>query len=562
MPPIPRPGAYVPGLTEFLLTCEQAFLGKTRAVSALQYPVRVMRRAASELFRPGESRAPGSQLWLIGRVAVTGLIVVTNLIGAIAVVMIALFVIPKPSVSGPSQLRLDNTVLAFAYFLLALVAGVWVGTQRLFRVRDWLQDERPAEPDDIRRVLRAPMHLFALQVALWFAGAIVFGVFNGLHSTGLGVRVGVAVAATGLVTASCAYLLTELVLRPAAARAMDRGVPERLVVPGVATKSVLAWLLGTGIQLFAIVAIGLLALTGSPSLTAHPLDGVHALGVAMVVLGAVGLAVGLLAVVVVARTTATPLDSVRRALERVREGDFDVRVPVYDGTQIGQLQLGFNNMVAGLQERERIREAFGAYVDPDVAERILDEDLDLEGEEVEVTVMFIDMRNFTGFSEGTDPRDVVQALNHLFEQMVRIIHDHDGWVDKFVGDGLLAVFGAPRRMPDHAERALAAAVQIAGEVASNAGLEFGIGLNSGRVLAGNVGGAGRLEFSVIGDPVNVAARVEAATRTTGDQILIAEHTRELLSGEHPELEERPDVHLKGKSEEVRLFAVTGTKSAG
>jgi adenylate cyclase len=371
------------------------------------------------------------------------------------------------------------------------------------------------------------MQLFALQVTLWLVGAVLFGVFNGLHSVGLGARVAVAVAATGLVTASTAYLLTELVLRPAAARAMDRGVPQRLIVPGVATKSVLAWLLGTGIQLFGIVAIGLLALTHSPSLTAHPEHGVTALGVAMVVLGGMGLAVGLLAVVVVARTTATPLDSVRRALEQVRQGRFDVRVPVYDGTQIGQLQLGFNSMVAGLQERERIREAFGAYVDPDVAERILAEDLRLDGEEVEVTVMFIDMRDFTGFAEGTDPKDVVQALNHLFEQMVAIIHDHGGWVDKFVGDGLL----------------------------------FGIGLNSGRVLAGNVGGAGRLEFSVIGDPVNVAARVEAATRTTGDRILIAERTRELLTGE-PELEERPDVHLKGKTEEVRLFAVASSEATG
>ncbi len=530
-------------------------------MSALQHRTRLVRKAASELFRPGESRASGAQLWLIGRAAVTGLIVLTNLIGAITVVLLALFVIPSPSVSGISQLKLDNTVLAFAYFLLALLAGVWVGTQRLFRVRDWLQDERPADLDDIRRVLRAPMHLFALQVALWLVGAIVFGVFNGLHSTGLGLRVGVAVAATGLVTASCAYLLTELVLRPAAARAMDRGVPQRLVVPGVATKSVLAWFLGTGIQLFGIVAIGLLALTHSPSLTAHPEHGVSALGVAMVVLGGVGLAVGLLAVVVVARTTATPLDSVRRALEQVQQGHFEVRVPVYDGTQIGQLQLGFNNMVAGLQERERIREAFGAYVDPDVAERILEEDLHLDGEEVEVTVMFIDVRDFTGFAENTEPKQVVQALNHLFEQMVGIIHDHDGRVDKFVGDGLLAVFGAPRRMADHADQALATAVKIAANVSSDAGLEFNIGLNSGRVLAGNVGGAGRLEFSVIGDPVSVAARVEAATRTTGDRILIAEHTKELLSAEHPDLEERPDVHLKGKTEEVRLFAVTSSGAA-
>jgi adenylate cyclase len=485
------------------------------------------------------------------------LIAFTNLVGAIAVVLIALFVIPKPVVTGVAQLRLQDTLLAVVYFLLALLAGGWVGTQRLFRVRDWLQEERRPNFDEMRRVLRAPMHLFALQVALWLVGAVIFGVFNGLRSAGLGFRVGIAVAATGLITASCAYLLTELVLRPAAARALAGGVPQRLIVPGVATKSVLAWLLGTGIQLFAIVAIGALALAHDSSVTVHPQSGVHQLGVAMVVLGAIGIAVGLLAVVAVARTTATPLDSVRRALEQVQNGHLDVRVPVYDGTQIGQLQLGFNDMVGGLQERERIREAFGAYVDPDVAERILDEDIRPDGEEVEVTVMIIDIRDFTGFAERTDPKQVLQELNRLFEQMVEIIHDHGGWVDKFVGDGLLAVFGAPRRHPDHADRAMAAAVKIAEQVRSDEGLEFGIGLNSGRVLAGNVGGAGRLEFSVIGDPVNVTARVEAATRVTGDKILVAERTRELLSGDHYQLEERPDVHLKGKTEEVRLFAVVG-----
>jgi adenylate cyclase len=182
--------------------------------------------------------------------------------------------------------------------------------------------------------------------------------------------------------------------------------------------------------------------------------------------------------------------------------------------------------------------------------------MDLDGEEVEVTVMFIDIRDFTGFAERTDPKQVVRALNHLFEQMVAIIHAHAGWVDKFVGDGLLAVFGAPRRQPDHADEALAAAIEIAENVESEDDLTFGIGLNSGDVLAGNVGGAGRLEFSVIGDPVNVAARVEAATRTTGDAILLAERTKELLKQDHPELVERSDVQLKGKREEVALYAVT------
>ncbi len=212
-------------------------------------------------------------------------------------------------------------------------------------------------------------------------------------------------------------------------------------------------------------------------------------------------------------------------------------------------------MVGGLAERERIRQTLGTYVDPDVAERILKEGTRLAGETVEVTIMFIDVRNFTSFSERTPADRVVAAINHLFEQIVPLIHEHGGRVDKFVGDGLLAVFGAPRRQPDHADQALAAALQIAADVTSPEGLTFGVGLNSGEVVAGNVGGAGRLEFSVIGDPVNVAARVEAATRETGDTILLAENTRRLLKHDHPELVERAGIELRGKKDAVKVYAL-------
>jgi adenylate cyclase len=247
---------------------------------------------------------------------------------------------------------------------------------------------------------------------------------------------------------------------------------------------------------------------------------------------------------------------VRRALSEVGQGRFEVHVPVYDGTQIGQLQLGFNQMVGGLAERERIRSAFGTYVDPAVMAHILSEGTNLEGEEVEVTVMFVDVRDFTGFAERTSAREVVAGLNGLFEQIVPIVRQHGGHVDKFIGDGLLAVFGAPRRQSDHADRALAAAMDVARALRAAPGIELnvGIGLNSGTVVAGNVGGAGRYEFSVIGDVVNVAARVEAATRETGDVILLAEHTKDLLRLRHAELVPRPGLALKGKREAVMVFA--------
>jgi adenylate cyclase len=485
-----------------------------------------------------------------GRTLLPAAIVVTNLVGAGAVFVIALLVVPLPSLGHEARhVELVNGLVTLGYVAFAVPVGVIVGTRGMLALRAWLLADRPATLAEIRLVLSAPRRLFVLQVALWFGGAAVFGVLDFTYNTRLGERVVIVVAITGVVTAACAYLLTERILRTAAARALANGVPQRIVVPGVATRAVLAWALGTGLPMVGVVAIGILALTGDKASTRT------SLGITMVVLGGVGLTVGLLAVTLAARTTADPIDSVRRALADVQTGDFDVRVPVYDGSQIGQLQLGFNEMVAGLAERERIRQAFGTYVDPDVAEHILSEGTDVAGEEVEVTIMFIDVRSFTSFAERTPARDVVATLNGLFELIVPLIHEHGGRIDKFVGDGLMAVFGAPGRQPDHADRALATALEIAGALRhADTELEVGIGLNSGTVVAGNVGGDGRLEFAVIGDAVNVAARVEAATRQTGDTVLLTERTRELLIHPHPELIERTGIELKGKREDVRVYA--------
>jgi adenylate cyclase len=507
-----------------------------------------VRDAIRELARPGESQLSGPEIAELGRVAVTLTVVVTNLIGALAVIAIANFVLPVPALDHVRHVQVVNLITAGAYLAFAMPAGLLIGTRGMRRLRTWLLEDRPATLEEARVVLRAPLRLSAIQVSLWIGAAIAFGIVDASFSGALALRVVGAIVITGLVTASCAYLLTELLLRPAAARALTQRPSERLVVPGVATRAVLAWFLGTGLPIAGLVSIGIEALAGDHTATRHQL------AVAMVVLGGVGIAVGLLAVTVAARATADPVDSVRRALAEVQAGDLDVRVPVYDGTQIGQLQLGFNEMVAGLAERDRIREAFGTYVDPDVARHILDEGTDAAGEELEVTLMFLDIRDFTGFAEGHAATEVVAALNELFEQVVPIIHAHGGRVDKFVGDGLLAVFGAPRRQPDHAREALKAALEIAAQISSSQQLTLGIGLNSGTVVAGNVGGAGRLEFSVIGDAVNIAARVEAATRETGDAILLTERTRELLNGSGPELVERVGVELKGRREPVRVYA--------
>jgi PAS domain S-box-containing protein len=205
--------------------------------------------------------------------------------------------------------------------------------------------------------------------------------------------------------------------------------------------------------------------------------------------------------------------------------------------------------------QEYVEKAFGAYLDPEVADHILSQGPALAGQDVDVTMVFVDIRDFTAFSERCEPREVVEALNCLFERVVPIISERGGHVDKFVGDGLLAVFGAPQRLPDHADRALEAALEIDRAVLKHfhGDLEIAIGIASGTVVAGNVGGGGRLDFTVIGDAVNMASRVEAATRRTGDTILITDSTRRLLTAPVL-LEERPDVPIKGKGKLIALYA--------
>ena len=263
-------------------------------------------------------------------------------------------------------------------------------------------------------------------------------------------------------------------------------------------------------------------------------------------------------------SVVTPISRLREAASRVGRGDLESRVPVTAADETADLARAFNQMIDGLRRRERLREAFGAYVDPDLAERIEEESVDLAGQEVAASIMFVDVRDFTAFSENTQPRQVVASLNELFDQLVPVILKHGGHANKFVGDGLMAVFGAPTPRDDHAECALKAACEIAAIAGRDAaeGLAVGVGVNSGQVLAGTMGGGGRLDFTVIGDAVNTAARVEAATREADEDVLATEATLDLVAAEIRGLwTRRNGIELKGKSGSVALFAPTSSAPA-
>jgi class 3 adenylate cyclase len=253
-----------------------------------------------------------------------------------------------------------------------------------------------------------------------------------------------------------------------------------------------------------------------------------------------------------------PVRDLAQGTERVAAGDYSQRLPVVQDDDLGALAASFNRMQAGLAERQRLQAAFGTYVDPVLAARLLEQGDDVfTGERRQVTVMFVDVRDFTPFAEANTAEDMVARLNALFEIVVPAVVDAGGHVNKFLGDGALAVFGAPNDLADHAEAAVTAAVLIHRLVAERFGgeLRIGIGINTGLVIAGTIGGAGKLEFTLIGDTVNVAARVEQLTKTTGDAILLTHQTIEAWVTRPPGLTDRGSHALKGKSAAMQVFGL-------
>jgi len=313
-----------------------------------------------------------------------------------------------------------------------------------------------------------------------------------------------------------------------------------------------------GLPLSQRLRIGLPVYTISSGLVVAAIlgdrDGARGLASAVLVASGVGLALSTELTVLLSRAVTRPIAEVSAAMQRVRSGDYAARVPVTSSDELGELAHDFNLMSKGLAEREDMRAAFGTYVDKDVVRIILSDEFPDEGLEVDISILFCDVRAFTSYAETADAAEVVATLNRIFSAIVPVIEEHGGHVDKFLGDGLLAFFGAPERHADHADRALAAACDLVEAVAStDTGLTVAAGVNTGRVIAGAVGGAGRLNFSIIGDAVNVAARVEAMTRKTGDDVLFTAATRDAL--QHPvPLRSRGTLKLKGKAEPLELFA--------
>jgi class 3 adenylate cyclase len=290
-------------------------------------------------------------------------------------------------------------------------------------------------------------------------------------------------------------------------------------------------------------------------------------GLRLTVAGAslLGALVALVVGFVLARRITGPISALTGAAARVAGGDLAHELPVRSRDEIGQLTRAFNEMVEGLRQRDFIRDTFGRYVSPEVAEALLEspDGLRLGGEKREVTVLMSDLRGYTRFAEHGDPALVMGVLNEYLARMTDIIIAHGGTINEFIGDAIFAVFGAPLAHPDHAERAAASALAMQRAIAeinrSNADrafprFEMGIGVNTGEAVVGNIGSAQRAKYAIVGHAVNVAARVEGCT--VGGQIFVSASTydriRELAQVGRP-----VSVDVKGLAEPLVLYELYG-----
>jgi adenylate cyclase len=387
------------------------------------------------------------------------------------------------------------------YFVIAGVVITKVSAQRSHAAFGWISEGREPTEGEHRLAMRHAAYLTLLGGLAWMLGGPIFILVSLDQSFGF-VAAGSAAALLGAET-TCAivYLLAERVLRPLTARTLTARPVSHPVGPSVRMRLQFAWSLGTGVPLLGVLFVATAAIL-------KPDVDTEAVAAAVIFLAIVAFAIGWLVTMVTARAIADPVTKVRSAVDRVAAGDLDAKVTIDDASEIGLLQAGFNRMADGLRERERIRDIFGRQVGEDVARAALRDGTRLGGEEREIGALFIDIVGSTSMALAMPPTEVVRLLNRFFRVVIEVVEAEGGLVNKFEGDGALCVFGAPVASDDPAADALRAARKLAERLEREVPeIGFGIGVSAGSAVAGNVGAEQRFEYTVIGDPVNEAARL-------------------------------------------------------
>ncbi len=470
-----------------------------------------------------------------------------NLAGAVFVFVYLVRIAP----SARARHGIEPDVIAFSSFAVcAFALEAWWSQVSWNRALGWLAEKRAPTAREQEATLRLPLREAARSSVAWAVGALFFALFAGFVDGvgGEAVRCGLTIVDGGLITCAVVFLLFERALRPAFAHALAGESPQSVVSIGVRPRLLLTWALGSAVPLFGLAAL--------PYAAAHAT--VHRnIGGAVLALSLVGLLVGSLMTVVSARSVADPLAVLRDAMTRIGDGQLDVSVAVDDGGEVGLLQHGVNEMVAGLRERHRLADLFGRHVGPEVARLALEQGSGLASEQRSATAMFVDLVGSSALAEVLSPYEVVETLNAFFDAVTAAVGAEGGWVNKFQGDGALCVFGAPAEQPDHAARALRAARSLRGRLErlriAHPGIDAAMGIASGTVVAGNVGTDQRYEYTIIGGPVNAAARLTDLAKSRAGRVVASATSIERAGDEAACWTSLGSVALRGHSSPTVIY---------
>lgn len=440
-------------------------------------------------------------------------------------------------------------------FLVALGAiGVAVAGVLSLRptLRWYVAGEQPTQRQQ-EAAMKLAGRQSAILLAAWVVAGAVFALLNRAGGSQFLLPILPGVLLGGPAAAGMGMLLAQRTLRPIMGAATRGGEP-RLTVPGVLARLVLLWFLCSALPIGVIATLVVFRSYG------WLIDKSASLDVPVLVVALAALLLGMPTMILTSRPISDPLDEVVDAMAEVEQGRIGTSVGAYERSQIGRLQSGFNRMVAGLAERDRLRDLFGRHVGADVAQRAIKEGASLSGDVVEAGVLFIDLVGSTQLAESRPPQEVARVLNDFFRIVVNAVDEHHGLVNKFAGDAALAVFGAPLQTDEPASAALATARSLATELRRLPLVDFGIGVSAGRVFAGNVGAENRYEYTVIGDAVNEAARLADLAKTADRRILCSTAAVERAGeAERVHWAECYSTVLRGRSEATQVSAPAGNE---
>jgi adenylate cyclase len=496
------------------------------------------RRLGSRLVQRRRRQFSGTNL-IRARSTVRGVALLqmaANGLGVVVVVLYFALLFPDASSNELNSVDLNLTVFG-AYLAAMILLALPLNALLLRRAVVWVRNGTPPTERQRRFLFSLPTFETLTALVSWFGAALLFALVNRDIQ-----RISVGIALAGVVTCTLLYLLLEGHFRPLFALALahaDLPADRRDVFP----RLMLSWLLGSAVPL---IAIGL-----SPLISPESLDATRLTWLALV-----GALAGGLVMAVAAVSVSRPLNRIRGALRQIELGDTSVHVPIDDLGELGRLAEGVNDLVAGIRERETLRELFERQVGmAGLADLALEGgEPTRRGERRTVTVLFVDLQGYTRFAERHPPEEVVEMLNRFFRIVVAVVNREGGWINKFEGDAALCLFGAPQDQDDHAERALRAAEAIPREVQrSDVTLNAGVGVSTGEVIAGFVGTSERFEYTVIGDVVNLASRLCDAAKDERSGVLAAEATITAAPSTGPTWEYAGRLSVKGRRERAEVY---------